>query len=113
MRHVHSHSNKGKPIGYREPTRPLHPLVHHLRKRRYDLGLGAEAVAAKIGYDYSTVQGWEHGASKPTLRSLEVWAEGLGMKLQLVEMEYAALDKAADAAREADPSASDGRDAPH
>jgi len=77
------HKNRAMP--YREPSRKLHPLVHQLRKRRYELGLGASDLAKRIGYELGTIQNWEMGNTKPTLYSLETWAEGLGMKLELKE----------------------------
>ena len=70
---------------YKEPAKRLHPLVYTLRKRRYEIGMGAAEVAERIGYELSTLQAWELGTGRPTLSSLEAWATGLGMKLELTE----------------------------
>lgn len=78
-------ANKGKPLAYREPKRPVHPIAHALRKRRYDLGLSAEVVANQAGYSLKTLQDWECGAHVPKFRSLQDWANALGMRLDVVE----------------------------
>lgn len=70
---------------YREPTKRLHPLVYALRKRRYDLRLGARAVAERIGYEVDTLQGWEMGRTTPNIFAVEAWAQGLGLKLTFAE----------------------------
>lgn len=75
-----------RPLVYKEPRRRLHPLVYTLRKRRYELGMTSNEVADHIGYDIDTLQSWEFGGYLPSFRAMEVWAMGLGLKLELVEM---------------------------
>ena len=74
-------------IKYREPTKRLHPLVYALRKRRYDLRLGARAVADRIGYEVDTVQAWEMGRTTPNIFAVQAWAQGLGLEVTFTERE--------------------------
>lgn len=60
-------------------------FVYALRKRRYELKLGARAVADRIGYEVDTLQGWEMGRTTPNIFAVEAWAQGLGLKLTFAE----------------------------
>jgi transcriptional regulator with XRE-family HTH domain len=73
----------GKPGEYREPVRPLNPLIFALRKRRYDLEISSERMAAKIGVSKATLRKWETGIHSPTLPLLLCWAEALRMSIQV------------------------------
>lgn len=77
--------NKGRPIRYKEPKVRLHPLAHQLRKRRYDLGITAEEVAARIGCSLKTLQERERGDAFATVHSLMQWAKALGWELTFKE----------------------------
>jgi len=63
---------------YRKPKRALDPVVHALRKRRYEINLSAEAVYERLNVALATVQCWECGRNTPPLVWLHRWAKTLG-----------------------------------
>jgi transcriptional regulator with XRE-family HTH domain len=75
-----------KPPGagnYREPTNPVHPIAHRLRRRRYEMNLSQPGLAEIVGYSPRMVERWERGETLPRLDVLTDWAKALGMKLKL------------------------------
>lgn len=75
--------NRGRANKYTEPLRPLDPIIHALRKRRYDLGLTQEAVAKRMGWEQRSLCSAEAGKVAPTFGFVFAWAQALGMKLKL------------------------------
>ena len=76
----------GRPKGvgsYREPTQKLDPIVHALRKRRYELGLSADNVAERLSIALATMQSWESGKHIPALVWVHRWAKTLGYEVCL------------------------------
>lgn len=74
---------ENKLVHYREPKRPLDPVIYALRKRRYDLNLSGPALAERMGYAGQIVAGWECGSRKPNYRSLMDWCKALGVELTI------------------------------
>lgn len=79
------HCNKGRPAPYKEPARPLPPVVYALRKARYDKGICAYDLADRIGYSLTALQEWECGVKKPRPQALKEWAQALKMDIGTLE----------------------------
>lgn len=79
------HCNKGRPAPYKEPPRPLSPIVYKLRKARYDKGICAYDLADRLGYALSTVQEWESGVKTPRPQALRDWAQVLKIDIGTLE----------------------------
>ena len=75
-----------KPPGaghYREPKRPIHPVAHRLRRRRYEMNMSQPDLAARVGYSQRMVERWERGEIMPRLDVLTNWAQALGASLKV------------------------------
>lgn len=79
------HDKFGEAGDYTEPRRKLHPIAERLRKRRYDLGVSQTVLAEKMGYDVKTLKAWEQGVNIPKVEAIEVWAQALGLRLELTD----------------------------
>jgi transcriptional regulator with XRE-family HTH domain len=65
---------------------PSHiPVYRVMARRREDLGLTQEEVGKELGYSTSAIGGWETG--RMPMRSADVYAEYLGLRLLVVEIE--------------------------
>lgn len=56
----------------------------HLKKLRLQSGLSQEAFADKCGLDRTYVSGIERGVRNPTLEVINVLAQGLEVKIQIL-----------------------------
>jgi transcriptional regulator with XRE-family HTH domain len=66
-----------KPIDRAYPTE-LRTIGDHIRKRRLDLKLRQQDVAARIGVDKTSVFNWEAGTASPHIRALPAVIRFLG-----------------------------------
>jgi transcriptional regulator with XRE-family HTH domain len=57
------------------PLPSPHSFSERLAVARPKLGLSQRKIAAKLGVDQGTVQGWETGRHQPTMKSLGVVEE--------------------------------------
>ena len=62
-------------------------MMAAFRERRFALGMTQEAVAGRVGCAAEAISGGERGAYQPTLITLRCWAEVLGFKIVLEDME--------------------------
>lgn len=69
--------------GARKNTRAIQPIIIALRKERERQGLTRPQLAARIGYHWQQLHGWEMGKACPIFAKLVDWVEGLGMELVL------------------------------
>lgn len=60
-------------------------VIRELIERRVALGLTQDELAADLGVAPNTISNWESLAYKPRLDHLELWAEGLGLRVAFVE----------------------------
>jgi transcriptional regulator with XRE-family HTH domain len=67
----------------RNPT-GAHPLVAELRELRLRAGMSMSDAARKAGMHVSTISEMEAGHYWPTLKSLELYASAVDVKLALV-----------------------------
>lgn len=63
--------------------RNLHPIVEFLRMERHRQRLSQRELAAKIGYDKSSIGHAEVGYHNPTISFITDWAFGLGFEIQI------------------------------
>lgn len=59
-------------------------LFSALREKRIEKGMSLTEFSAMLGYDYSTVGGWERSERSPTYRALRDWCDALGVELRAV-----------------------------
>lgn len=78
-----ANDNRGVPSPYKEPKEQLDPIVYQLRKRRYDMGMTADAVAELIGCTGKHLLNLERGMMLPNLRFLYAWAKTLEMRITI------------------------------
>jgi len=66
-----------------EMTRPkrIHPVVIELIARRNALGWSPKHVAKQAGLHWGTIYKLERGDGSPTVITLALWAQALGMVL--------------------------------
>jgi transcriptional regulator with XRE-family HTH domain len=57
------------------------PLFSALRDKRLAMGLSLTEFSDRLGYDYSTVGGWERSERSPTYKALCDWCGALGVTL--------------------------------
>ena len=77
------HDTFGEASDYTEPLRPLHPLIHTLRKRRYELNISQRVLATKLGFSMKALKAWEAGNAEPRIMALYDWAQALGMAVKI------------------------------
>jgi transcriptional regulator with XRE-family HTH domain len=76
---------KGEAGDYAEPVRKLCPLVHALRKKRYERGISQNKLAILMGYAPKSVKTWEAGLAQPRLDAFKNWAQTLDLEIKLVK----------------------------
>jgi transcriptional regulator with XRE-family HTH domain len=59
----------------------LEELIQKLIQTRKDLGLSQREVAKRAGLRQSMISEWETGTHEPKFRSLQAWAQALGLQL--------------------------------
>jgi transcriptional regulator with XRE-family HTH domain len=59
------------------------PLFLTLRKKRIVGGETLSKFSERLGYDYSTVGGWERGERTPTYKALRDWCDALNVTLEI------------------------------
>ena len=59
----------------------VHPVIRALEKRRRELRITQRVLAARLGYNLSSVSNWERGRNQPSLRHVSDLAEALGLEL--------------------------------
>lgn len=74
-----------KPRNRKMPERGVDPLFVSLRARRMEIGLTQEALARKSGIPSSTIRRAERGRISPMFFTVRVWAQALGMKLEVTK----------------------------
>ncbi len=75
-------------MSIQHPTRSVNPIVAHLRERRLALGITQVELARRINRCPQDLCNWENARlGDPSLRSLDTWCAGLGLKLVAVEVE--------------------------
>lgn len=67
----------------RRPLRSIHPIVEELRMERHRQRLTQRELAARIGYDKSSIGHAEVTYHSPTIDFLSDWAAGLGFEIHL------------------------------
>lgn len=77
----------GKPKIGRRISRPVDPLMAALRARRIALGLTQETLSRRVGFVGETIRAGETGRNNPRLITLLCWAEALGVRLKLEEID--------------------------
>jgi transcriptional regulator with XRE-family HTH domain len=59
------------------------PLFSALREKRIAMGETLTEFSERLGYDYSTVGGWERSERTPTYRALRDWCDALNVTLEI------------------------------
>lgn len=67
----------------RKGKRFILPLIRALRAERERQGLTRPVLAAKAGYHYNQICGWENGKVQPALLYVVEWAAALGFDIVL------------------------------
>lgn len=76
-----------KPKTGRKISRPVDPLMAAFRERRIALGLTQEMLAKRVGFVDKTIRDGEIGRHNPRLMTLQCWAQGLGFRLKLEDID--------------------------
>lgn len=58
-------------------------IIDRLMARRAELGLTQRALADRMGYGNSTLDGWERQYRHPKLQQIIDWAEALGVRIEI------------------------------
>ena len=58
-----------------------HPILTQLYLERVRQKVSRHDLSTKLGYDYSTLSGWERGERTPTFNALIDWCDALGVRL--------------------------------
>jgi transcriptional regulator with XRE-family HTH domain len=60
-----------------------HPILTQLYLERVRQKVSRHDLSTKLGYDYSTLSGWERGERTPTFSALIDWCDSLGVRLSI------------------------------